>query len=182
MKKILFGLGVLILSITGTNIFAADPAGDTNLHYTAEQRSQFSSFLGKGQAFIANLSLDEIQAMFGTPLRVHATFRGNKYDPLLKDSFTVLVYHHFIFRIYRSENTNLEFVTHFSMLTDHQDAIWSVKPGISEKELRIKFGEPTIVEKGRLTWEETSEDGSSAIICHLMGGIVERIDFSFYYE
>ncbi len=183
MKKMILILPAVLISLCGNGvIFAADPAGDSNSNYTVEQRKRFSNVIEQGQAFTANLSLAEIENQFGQPLRIHSTVHENRYDSQNRDYITVLFYQHYVFRLYRVEQSKNEFVTHFSLLTNQREALWGIKPGISEKELRMILGEPVFVENGMLTWEDSATDAPAALICHIKNGFVSRIDFSFYYE
>lgn len=182
MKHRLFSMKIVILLFCHASIFAAEPAGDLNHLDREKQRMQISKILEQGQAFIANLSIDEIQNQFGAPNRRQTTFSENKFDSTIKDCYTVLVYQNFIFRIYHDENRKTEFVTHFSLLTCVQSELWRIQPGITMRELFKKIGEPDLREQNRLTWESTIDDEPIALVCHMRNDAVMRIDFSFYYE
>ncbi|KAA3662525.1 MAG: hypothetical protein DWQ10_02230 [Calditrichaeota bacterium] len=161
--------------------YAANPLGDNQPADTFEQRERLHTIIQQARAVVAELTELDVRSRFGKPVAIQTNLEQNKYVPEIQNRFIVLKYDKYVFRIFKSANTQTEFITHFSLLSSNDDLRWGLKTGISELQIRYLLGAPEFTDRGVLVYEDRQEE-PTVLLVHVRNGRVTRLDFCFYFE
>ena len=160
---------------------ASYPVIDNPQPASLEQKKQLHTVIEQARTVIAHLTEQEITNRFGSPQSIQTSIEENKYIGETENVFHVIRYNDYQFRIFRSSDSQYEFITHFSILSSNDGLRWGIQTGISEAQLRYLFGTPEFISDGMLVYEDAGEE-LSGLIAHVQNGKVIRLDFCFYYE